>query len=165
MLRWLVSTARPVHPARGPPSGAGELLTLRTRERRGPALAGIGVGLLHPSPKRRLGKIEISSDWGMVFPPSKTRCAALALNSSVKLRLCLRGFLSSPMLDTVSTSPRVSTAAEAVSSGLRNDPSKYLGWLHPVERLSWARVDFLSNSLKTLLLVAAEVRALGEILS
>jgi len=54
----------------------------------------------------------------MVFPPSRTRWTALALNSSVKLRLGLRGFLSSAMLDTVSASPKVSTGAAQANEGV-----------------------------------------------
>ena len=53
----------------------------------------------------------------MVFPPSKTRWTALALNSLAKLRLGLRGFLSSAMLDTVPTSRKVSTGADQAQSG------------------------------------------------
>ena len=61
---------------------------------------------------RRLGQIQISSDLGDGLPAPKTRWTALALNSSLKLRLGLRGFLSSAMLDTVSAFRKVSTEAD-----------------------------------------------------
>jgi hypothetical protein len=87
----------------------------------GPATRVSCPGLRHESPV--CSSLDVPPDLGMVLPPSRTRWTALALNSSVKLRLGLRGFRSSPMLDTVPTSPKVSTGTDQaqVKAVLQNE--------------------------------------------